>query len=76
MHRYCTVPVNMRKRSTAKGPTLSDPRPSPKRLWESNMSVEEILADDLKKDEEKQVAKTPDVTSRIIDLGKKPRLVS
>ena len=34
------------------------------------MSVEEILADDLKKDEEKQVAKTLDVTSRIIDLGK------
>ena len=35
------------------------------------MSVEEILADDLKKDEEKQVAKTLDVTSRLIDLGKK-----
>ena len=37
------------------------------------MSVEEILADDLKRDEEKQAAKTLDVTSRIIDLGKKTR---
>ena len=71
MNRYSTAPETTRKRSTAKGPTLSEPRPSKKRLWESNMSVEEILADDLKKDEETQVAKTLDVTSRIIDLGKK-----
>ena len=33
------------------------------------MSVEEILAEDLKNVEEKQVAKTFDMTSRI-DLGK------
>ena len=43
----------------------------PKKLWESNMSVEEILAEDLKNAEEKQVAKTADVTSRLIGLGKK-----
>ena len=73
MHRYCIVPVNVRKMSTAKGPTLSEPRPSKKRLFESNMSVEEILAEDLKFAEEKQVAKTLDMTSRIIDLGKKTR---
>ena len=37
------------------------------------MSVEEILADDLKNAEEKQVAKTLDMTSRILDLGKKTK---
>ena len=71
MHRYSTVPEKIRKKSKAKGPTLSEPRPSKKRLFESNMSVEEILAEDLKFAEEKQVAKTIDMTSRIIDLGTK-----
>ena len=37
------------------------------------MSVEEILAEDLKFAEEKQEAKTFDMSSRIIDLGKKTR---
>ena len=37
------------------------------------MSVEEILAEDLKFAEEKQVAKTLDMTSRLIDLGKKTK---
>ena len=73
MPRYCTVPENIRKKSKAKGPTLSETRPSKKRLFELNMSVEEILAEDLKFAEEKQEAKTLDMTSRIIDLGKKTK---
>ena len=74
MHRYCTLPESMRKKSKAKGQTHSDPRPSKKRLFESNMSVEEILAEDIKFAEEKQEDKTVDKTSRIIDLGNKPRI--
>ena len=73
MHRHCTKPdCCTRKKSKAKGQPNSDPRPSKRRKLSSCETYEEMLAEDLKLEEERLKAMSLDKASSIIDLGKRP----
>ena len=72
-HRHCTKPdCCTRKKSKAKGQPVSANKPFRRRKKGSCDTYEEMLAEDLKLEEEKLKAMSLDKASSIIDLGKRP----